>query len=350
MAELEEITVRPGGQGKAETANVCGPKTEKEGMVKILNSSITLDRTSDWRKSLGFVLAFLYLETNKQVNNFALSRSNHGIYPVPSSLLVVLVEIFKLFFIYIWGKVSGIQMETWNPSVRFSLPAMCYFLTNLMYLGALTIVSPPVWMVLIQTRTLYTAAAYKIVFGREVTSVQALGCFLVVCSVGVARYSAFRDGQTSVSAVVLFVSQLAAILSTVASICVELLLKNDGRSFCEQQFWLYVWGTFLGSLFMILKENIPQLIMDIQEVLGNWHQLSLLCLSIVTTSFAGLCIPVVVRNLDTIVKDYLGAANNLLLSVVIAALFPTEFTISWTYVFSLTVLVTGIWLYEKKTF
>ncbi|XP_068220214.1 uncharacterized protein [Palaemon carinicauda] len=291
----------------------------------------------------------IFIKTNKQVSNFALARSNDGIYPIPSSLLLVLVEVFKLLVILIWSKVTGIQMEGWSPSIRFSLPAVCYFLTNFMYLGALTKISPPIWMVLIQTRTLYTAVAYKIVFGREVTYVQGMGCILVVCSVSVARLSAIGDGQTALPFFVLFISQLAAILSTVASICVEVLLKNDGRSFCEQQWWLYVWGSFLGLLFMILKEDIPKLVTDVQEVLDNWHQMSLLWLSIITTSFAGLCIPHVVKNLDTIVKDYLGASNNLLLSVVIGALFPAEFTISWLYVLSLVILVAGIWLYEKKT-
>ncbi|RXG53640.1 hypothetical protein Avbf_14058 [Armadillidium vulgare] len=46
-------------------------------------------------------------------------------------------------------------------SFKFMIPAVCYFMTNLMYFYALTITAPPIWILLIQTRILYTALIYK---------------------------------------------------------------------------------------------------------------------------------------------------------------------------------------------
>lgn len=351
MAELE-LGLSPTGneeKGKDTLKKEAAAAVVEEVRFSVDVASISLDRKSNLKKSLGFIFLFLLLETNKQINNFALSRSNDGHYPVPSTLLVVLAEVFKLIFILIWAKSIGLSVRSWIPSITFSLPAVCYCITNLMYLSALTVVSPPIWMILIQTRTLYTAAAYKIVFGRDVTSVQALGCLLVVCSVLVARLSALKDGHSHVTLKILLISQVCALLSTAASIAVELLLKNDGRTFCEQQWWLYVWGSFLGGLVMLFHENLVALTESMQTVLNSERALLQLVIAVASTSLAGLCVPVIVRNLDTIVKDYLGASNNLVLSIVTAIIFPLEFSLSWLYLLSLAILAAGIWLYEKKT-
>ena len=53
-------------------------------------------------------------------------------------------------------------MQGWRWGWQFVVPAACYFATNVVYLHALSYVPPPVWMLLIQTRTLYTALAYKV--------------------------------------------------------------------------------------------------------------------------------------------------------------------------------------------
>lgn len=53
-------------------------------------------------------------------------------------------------------------MEEWRPCVKLSAPAFCYFVTNLLYLLALRSTPPPLWMILIQTRTLYTVLAYLV--------------------------------------------------------------------------------------------------------------------------------------------------------------------------------------------
>ncbi|KAK7083248.1 hypothetical protein SK128_018706 [Halocaridina rubra] len=147
------------------TEEIQNGKTVTEDEIRLLVpiTAVSLERKSDIRRSLSFIFLFLALETSKQMSNFALAHSNDGHYPVPSSLLVALAELVKLLLVFTWAKALGLSIASWTPSIRFSLPAICYCLTNLMYMNALTFISPPIWMVLIQTRTLYTAVAYKTV-------------------------------------------------------------------------------------------------------------------------------------------------------------------------------------------
>ena len=59
-------------------------------------------------------------------------------------------------------QISGSQPWKFRASPLYSIPAACYLTTGFCYLWALQSVSPPLWMVLIQTRTLYTTAMYKV--------------------------------------------------------------------------------------------------------------------------------------------------------------------------------------------
>nr|XP_045617863.1 probable UDP-sugar transporter protein SLC35A4 [Procambarus clarkii] len=309
---------------------------------------LTLARKSDVRKSMILIIATLLMETGKQLSNFGLSRANNGQYPVPSCLLVLFTELTKFTIVLTCAAVMGVSVARWRFSVRFCVPAVCYFVTNFLYLLSITSVPPPIWMVLIQTRTLYTAASYRMMFGREVTQTQVLGCVLVVGSIPLARLAEINTSNTTITSAVLLNSQVCAVLSTAASIAVEILLKNDERSFCEQQVWLYMCGSLLATVALPLQTDVTTLPQLLESLLEN-HIMSLrVAAAVVSSALAGLCVPFIVKSLDSIAKDYLAALNNLLLSVVTAAVFPLHFTISWVFGVSLGVLLLGIWLYERK--
>ncbi|CAL4166096.1 unnamed protein product, partial [Meganyctiphanes norvegica] len=98
----------------------------------------------------------------KHLCTFGLFKSHQNQFPIPSSVILLLVEGTKLLLVFIWGKLSIKDLSKFRSSVIFSIPAACYFATNLLYLFAMKLTSPPMWMVLIQSRTLYTAIAYRV--------------------------------------------------------------------------------------------------------------------------------------------------------------------------------------------
>ncbi|KAK3865128.1 hypothetical protein Pcinc_029243 [Petrolisthes cinctipes] len=282
------------------------------------------------------------METWKQMSNYSLSWTHGGTYPVPSTILVLATELTKLILVLAWAVRTRARVKEWRPCVKLSAPAFCYFVTNLLYLLALRSTPPPLWMVLIQTRTLYTALAYLVVFGREVSMGQIGGCLLVVVSLPLAHASELQAGRSSITTLTLLFSQMAALLSTVASLIVEMALKNDLRSVVEQQVWLYLWGSLLALLSLAVHSDLSTL-----AHLKVWSVVYVLT-AVVSSALAGLCVPFIIKNLDTIAKDYLAALNNTLVSVVTAVLFPLSFTFNPLYLASLVVLLSGIWLYERK--
>ncbi|XP_042892084.1 CMP-sialic acid transporter 1-like [Penaeus japonicus] len=310
---------------------------------------ITLERTSNIKRSLIFIAAYLALETGKQLSNYGLSLSNDGQYPVSPCLIVVFTEACKLHAVLAWSQITGQSLLECRPSWKFCIPAACYFVTNLLYLHALNYVSPPLWMILLQIRTLYTAAAYKFLFGREVRWLQVGGCVLVVGSIPLARLSALQEGRTPVTTLVILISQATAVLSTVASIAVEFLLKNDNRSFCEQQIWLYTAGSIMAIAALPLQLDAASFIEQLKSLSSCDPKVILLVAAVLLSAFSGLTVPLIVKNLDSIVKDYLAALNNVALGALTAILFPMQFSFSWPYVLSLAMLLAGIFLYENKS-
>ncbi|XP_050716598.1 uncharacterized protein LOC126998665 [Eriocheir sinensis] len=323
--------------------------TTTEGTFRLRN--VCLERKSDLRKSWALILAYLLTEIVKQLSNYAATQADSGTTTttstaMPPALMVLLAELIKLLLVLCRAVVTRSQVWAWRPSLRFGVPAACYLATNLLYLKALKTTAPPLWLMLIQTRTFYTAAAYLVVFGREVSWAQLTGCLLMVASLPLARAGELEAGRPALLPSVLMTSQAAALLSTAASIAVELLLKNDSRSFCEQQTWLYCWSSLLAGVSLALQPQPLSPVRFILQAPSTWCWV----LAVMSSVVSGLCVPVIVRNLDTIAKDYLAAFNNVVLALLTAAFFPRHFSLSGLFLLSLLVLLCGIWLYERKAF
>ncbi|XP_047486829.1 uncharacterized protein LOC125037678 [Penaeus chinensis] len=181
----------------------------------------TLERTSTLRTSLSLIGVFLALEVGKQLSNFGLMKTPREKRPLSPSLLVVLVEVIKMVVVVACQQVSRDSPKPWRASLKFAIPALCYLVNNFLYLNALAVTSPPVWLVLIQTRTLFTALAYKFVFGRELRWKQGLGCVLVVSSIVLTKLASLREDRNTISSALLVRSQVSALLSSTASLTIE---------------------------------------------------------------------------------------------------------------------------------
>ena len=47
-------------------------------------------------------------------------------------------------------------------SLRFLVPGICYAVNNNLYLYALTMIAPPIWVILVSMRTVITTLTYKV--------------------------------------------------------------------------------------------------------------------------------------------------------------------------------------------
>ena len=121
MDHAEEDRVQYKNITKAETAAPSSPS--KLGLFTVTGAVI--------------VLASVACEIGKQVSNYSINYYNGGTYPLPQTLLVVLLEVLKLS-----GTVLRMRCRTPSfdkPSVKasfkFLLPSVIYAVNNNIYLG-----------------------------------------------------------------------------------------------------------------------------------------------------------------------------------------------------------------------
>ncbi len=85
------------------------------------------------------VLVNIVCEIGKHVSNYSINYYNNGTYPLPQTILVVLLEILKLS-----GTVLRMRCQTLSfdissvkASFKFLLPSVIYAVNNNIYLGKL---------------------------------------------------------------------------------------------------------------------------------------------------------------------------------------------------------------------
>ena len=107
-------------------------------------------------------------EVTKQLANYSLQYYNGGHFPIPQTAIVIIVALVKLFVTVVraGGKCpfsnQGVSWTTFRSSFRWLVPAVLYGINNNIYFLGLTLVAPPIWLILCSFRTIITASTYKV--------------------------------------------------------------------------------------------------------------------------------------------------------------------------------------------
>merc|ERR1719430_430332 len=96
------------------------------------------------------VICQVTCEVAKQISNYSIQIFNGGKYPLPQTILVVLVELLKLLATVVR---SGCQRPSFDSatlrhSMKFLLPSLLYAVNNNIYFAGLMLVPPPIWIIL----------------------------------------------------------------------------------------------------------------------------------------------------------------------------------------------------------
>ena len=106
----------------------------------------------------------VFCEVTKQISNYSLQYFSGGHYPVPQTIIVVLGELVKLVATIGRSKCTlpSFSVQSLRSSLRFLLPSVLYAINNNIYYAGLTLVPPPIWLILCSIRTVVTAMIYKV--------------------------------------------------------------------------------------------------------------------------------------------------------------------------------------------
>ena len=111
------------------------------------------------------IVAFrVSFEVGTQVSNFSIQYYNGSKYPIQPTILVIIMEFMKLLatIVRLGGQLPHLDYVTVRQSFRFLVPSFLYALNNNIYLVGLTMVTPPIWIILCSVRTFFTANVYKV--------------------------------------------------------------------------------------------------------------------------------------------------------------------------------------------
>merc|ERR1712141_326143 len=138
---------------------------------------------------ISIVFTQICCEVTKQVSNYSMNYFSNGKYPIPQTMIVVLCEMIKFLGTILRSKCTlpSFSFQSIRSSLRFLLPSVLYAINNNIYYAGLTLVPPPIWLILCSIRTVVTASIYKFVLRRQLTTFQFFGTFLIVISIGVAK-------------------------------------------------------------------------------------------------------------------------------------------------------------------
>merc|ERR1719394_1618168 len=122
------------------------------------------------------------------------------------------------------------------------------------------------WNILCSFRTVVTTCVYKFVLKREVTGLQFTGASMIVMSIVLAKLGDVvgSDRGNVIPALAIVYAVVSSINSVGVSIYQELLFKNSGENFLEQQFWLYLYGMFVASFvhFISAPNTLPSVVLN----------------------------------------------------------------------------------------
>lgn len=351
---------------------------------------------------LSIVLFQVSCEVFKQLSNYSLQYYNDGRFPIPQTILVITVAFVKLVTTVLrdGGKCPiskhGLCWATLRTSFRFLVPAVLYGINNNIYFFGLTLVAPPIWLILCSFRTIITASTYKFFLKRPISRGQFFGCFVIVISLVVAKLpdilqiinrqqdstvikivadigtgnstlsdedvptvsvteSTSEQDASSINSVpimAIFLALIASCNSVGAALYTESLFKSNtvkGETFLDQQFWMYFYETGVAILLHSITNSnysVVNLFSDLSDMKRSLQ--IILVVAIMCGSIGGIVVASILKLLDNIVKEYAGSTANILTAVLCAVLFPDKFEFTVYIMLSMGCLFTGIYLYESQ--
>jgi len=229
------------------------------------------------------------------------------------------------------------------------LPSLLYAVNNNIYFAGLILVPPPIWLILTSFRTVVTASIYKFILKREITPMQFVGALCIVLSIVVAKIGdmAGVSSGPSIPPIAFVLAAIASLNSVGAALYTESLFKKQGENFLDQQFWLYFYGMWVAAGVHVI--SFSNLSLDV--LMGNLPEATdsvkvYLAIGLFFGGIGGLVCAAILKRLDNIVKEYSGAASNIITAFLCSILFPEKFQFTIYIFLAMCLLLTGIILYE----
>jgi UDP-sugar transporter A1/2/3 len=227
--------------------------------------------------------------------------------------------------------------------VAFALPAALYFLKNNLVFYGLLLTDPVQFQLLGNMKILTTTLLFRVIMKKPLSDLAYVS--LVLLTVGLTVTQLKSDTQASVTAHAIFTQTVIALLSALAAIVTEYLMKSNPRRVSEslhiQNIWLYVYG-ILFNLLALLGEDWDALWRDGFFYGYSWVTVFI----IVNNAWSGIAVSAIMKYANNLVKLFVFAVSLVVTSVLSAIFF--QFEPSLHFMLGSCVVFIAIYLYNRK--
>jgi len=267
---------------------------------------------------------------------------NGGLYTYSTSSTIFFAEVVKFLVsgMSMWYNGDEMNFRLTTETLPFSIPALIYFVQNNLVFLALSYVDPTTYQVLVNLKILTTGILFRLVLGKELSNLQWAA--LVLLTVGCATSQISNDctdkGLFVVPVQGIIICCVLALLSASAGIATEWLMKKSSlksEPLNLQNMHLYFFGmVFCG--FFVWAEQKPS-----QNIFTGYNVTTILV--ILSYSFSGLIVSIIMKYADNMVKIYSVAVS--MIVTMILSIFLFSHTPTTQLFFGIIIITVSILMY-----
>lgn len=281
-----------------------------------------------------------------------LSENDEGKFSYSFVEITMLAELCKWLFCLavvqykIRRQHQVYESLSWRESIKWSVPAICYAITNNLGYVILEDLQSPVTAAIFSSMQMLMVGILTVCYlKRRLKGIHWAALVLVVSSVASSQLSTcqncthWSDYHPGAAALTLLQGGIASF----ASVYIEKLMKKDlSMSIFQQNTHLYFYGFVINFLAMVVKDGGSGLLKS-DFTLQNWNIYATLLVIIFT--YLGLLTAAVIKHMSSIAKVFVTNAALVLTTILCGFLFDFRITLP----FDLSVLNIGLSIYLYQT-
>ncbi len=296
----------------------------------------------------GVVLVMLVFFMSARVLLITYSRHGQPTYPYIFTTINVVSELAKLAVTgvayllerYIMETTSTPLMFGWSKSLNFAVPAVLYAIKDNVSMYILLYVSPAVFELTGQIKTPFTAIMMWLVLQKTFTDVNCFGIVYLFIGASLSQFSCHDKFEVSQFVGVMLIV-LVAFLSSLANVYNEWRLTEHKKdSINVQNFHTYIYSS-LASLLIFFIYDWKQ---AAERGVFVGYSVDVVYIVGVTVA-AGLLMSVVMKHINNIARICCHAVAIIVITVVDVAFLGYGKEMSFTFAFSIIIVISSIVLY-----
>ncbi|PRP83927.1 hypothetical protein PROFUN_08864 [Planoprotostelium fungivorum] len=298
-----------------------------------------VDRVREAGKTGFWVIVLTFLLSGQSLL-ISHSKSLDG-YKYNTTSAVLLAEIIKFFLAIFLLRWEGLELNfrVNKDTLLYSIPAIIYSLQNNLVFVALSHMDPTTYQILVNLKILTTGVLFRIVMGKELSSLQWSALFLLAVGCAVSQTPCETSSGVQTSFIGVIVCIIVSCMSPAAGIATEWIMKKSTLKkdpLHSQNMHLYFFGIISNFIAYVDEPNF----MTSSFFEGYTLSTGLVVLSY---AFTGLTVSLIMKYADNMVKIY-SVAVSMALTLVLSVLFMGQQPTSQMF-FGISIITVSILMY-----